>query len=200
MNKIPFEKFDLTAFWDDEANKSEYALKNIVSEPPTNTLIKEVEEELGYKLPESYVLLMKQQNGGFPANTCFPTKTSTGWPYSHVQIESFMSLGYDKKYSICGSMGSNFMIAEWGYPPIGIAICRCPSAVHNMIFLDYRECGSEGEPQVVHIDQERDYKITFLAGDFEEFVCGLLHVDAYKDEYSEINLDDIEFELDDDLM
>jgi hypothetical protein len=42
-----------------------------------------------------------------------------------------------------------------------------------MVCLDYRECGSLGEPQVVHVDQEFDYKITFVAKDFEAFVRGL---------------------------
>ena len=39
-----------------------------------------------------------------------------------------------------------------------------------MIFLDYRECGRNGEPKVVHIDQEWDYRITVLADNFEEFI------------------------------
>jgi len=30
---------------------------------------------------------------------------------------------------------------DWGYPDIGVAICDTPSAGHEMIFLDYRECG-----------------------------------------------------------
>jgi hypothetical protein len=65
------------------------------------------------------------------------------------------------------------MIEEWGYPDIGVAVCDCPSAGHDMIFLDYRRCGPEGEPEVVHIDQEGDYRITYLAGDFETFIIGL---------------------------
>jgi hypothetical protein len=38
-----------------------------------------------------------------------------------------------------------------------------------MIFLDYSDCGPEGEPCVVHIDQEGDYEITCLADDFASF-------------------------------
>jgi hypothetical protein len=42
-----------------------------------------------------------------------------------------------------------------------------------MIALDYRDCGPEGEPRVVHVDQARDYAVTFLAEDFARFVGGL---------------------------
>jgi len=42
-----------------------------------------------------------------------------------------------------------------------------------MICLDYRKCGPQGEPQIVHIDQEGDYRITFVAENFESFIRGL---------------------------
>ncbi|WP_376698704.1 SMI1/KNR4 family protein [Listeria immobilis] len=54
-----------------------------------------------------------------------------------------------------------------------MAIADCPSAGHDMVFLDYRKCGKQGEPEVVHIDQEAGYKITWLAKDFESFIDGL---------------------------
>ena len=49
-----FKNFDFTNFWED----SEYALKEYVSDHPSNELISSVEQELGYKLPESYIWMM----------------------------------------------------------------------------------------------------------------------------------------------
>ena len=171
----PFEGFDLTNFWDDNW----YALKEYVSEPPSDELIASVEEELGYKLPAAYIWLMKQHNGGIPVNTCYPCDEPTCWAEDHVAITGIFGIGREKSCSLCGELGSQFMIDEWEYPAIGVAICDCPSAGHDMIFLDYRACGPQGEPAVVHVDQENDYKITHLADSFEEFIRGLEHESLY---------------------
>lgn len=40
-----------------------------------------------------------------------------------------------------------------------------------MVFLDYSECGPEGEPMVTLVDQEDDYSQEILADNFEEFIC-----------------------------
>ena len=182
----PFEGFDLTGFWDD----SMYALKEYVSDPPTDELIASVEEELGYKLPASYIWLMKQHNGGIPVNTCYPCDEPTCWAEDHVAVTGIFGIGREKSCSLCGELGSQFMIDEWEYPAIGVAVCDCPSAGHDMIFLDYRECGPQGEPAVVHVDQENDYRITYLADSFEEFIRGLEHESFYdleedEDDFSE---------------
>ncbi len=68
-----FEGFDLTYFWDD----CDYAKKEYIEPEPSDELIASVEQELGYKLPASYIWLMKRHNGGLPVNTCFPTDTPT---------------------------------------------------------------------------------------------------------------------------
>ena len=67
MKNKPFENFDFTDFWDDD----EYAMNEYIGAPPTEEMIEETERELGYKLPESYIWLMKQHNGGIPFNVCF---------------------------------------------------------------------------------------------------------------------------------
>lgn len=174
----PFEGFDFTNFWND----SEYALDKYVSEPPSDELIADIEKELGYKLPASYISLMKQHNGGTPVNTCYPTNEPTSWAEDHVAITGIYGIGRDKQYSLCGELGSRFLVSEWGYPSIGVAICDCPSAGHDAIFLDYRACGPEGEPAVVHVDQELDYKITHLADSFEEFIRGLQNNAVFDEE------------------
>ena len=182
----PFEGFDLTNFWDDNW----YALKEYVSDPPSDELIASVEEELGYKLPAAYIWLMKQHNGGIPVNTCYPCDEPTCWADDHVAITGIFGIGREKSCSLCGELGSQFMIDEWEYPAIGVAICDCPSAGHDMIFLDYRVCGPQGEPAVVHVDQENDYKITHLADSFEEFIRGLEHESLYDPDEDAEGLED----------
>jgi len=71
------------------------------------------------------------------------------------------------------------MIEEWGYPDIGIYFCDSPSGGHDMICLDYQSCGKNGEPRVIHVDQESDYEITVLADDFEQFVRGLVNFEQF---------------------
>ena len=100
----------------------------------------------------------------------YPCDEPTCWSDDHVAITGIFGIGREKSCSLCGELGSQFMIDEWEYPAIGVAICDCPSAGHDMIFLDYRACGPQGEPAVVHVDQENDYKITHLADSFEEFI------------------------------
>ena len=175
MTDTAFNNFDLQGFWDN----SDYAVEAYVEVAPTDDLILSIEEELGYKLPAAYILLMKTHNGGIPFNTCFPTTEATSWADDHIAITGIAGIGRTKSYSLCGELGSQFMIDEWGYPEIGVCVCDCPSAGHDMVMLDYSACGKTGEPTVVHVDQEDDYRITFLAPDFESFIRGLVSDEVF---------------------
>lgn len=175
MAHASFAGFDLANFWDD----SDYALKQYVEESPSSELIASIEQTLGYKLPAAYIELMQEHNGGIPVNSCFPTDKPTSWADDHVAITGIFGIGRTKTYSLCGELGSQFMLDEWGYPPIGICICDCPSAGHDMVMLDYSACGTQGEPTVVHVDKEDDYAITFLAKNFESFIRGLVNEQVY---------------------
>lgn len=159
----PFANFDWTNFWND----SDYAKKAYIGKAPTNEEISEIEKELGYKLPQSYIELIKKHNGGIPVPRVFLTDDY------EINITGIFGIDRTKRHSLCGELGSAFMISEWGYPNIGITVADTISGGHDMIFLDYRECGKDGEPKVVVVDQESDYHIGVLADTFEDFIKGL---------------------------
>ena len=171
-----FADFDLRSFW----KSSDYALKSYVGAPLTDEMVHGVERDLGYKLPASYVELMRFQNGGIPQRTNHRTKERTSWAEDHIALTGLCAIGRDKRYSLCGEAGSRFWIEHWGYPSIGVYFATCPSAGHDMMCLDYRACGPNGEPQVVHIDQEWDYKIVLVAESFEAFIRGLEDDSAFE--------------------
>mgnify|MGYP001550917977 CR=1 FL=1 len=171
-----FTNFDFQNFWDND----DYSEKEYIGAPATNSMIQEVESELGYKLPQSYIDFIKHQNGGMPINTCYRMNEPTSWSDDHIAITGIYGIDKNKPSSLCGEFSSTFWIDEWGYPNIGIYFCDCPSAGHDMICLDYTNCGQNGEPTVVHIDQEFEYKKTFVAQDFETFIRGLEHDDNFE--------------------
>ncbi|WP_172205419.1 SMI1/KNR4 family protein [Niveibacterium sp. COAC-50] len=172
----PFSGFDLSNFWED----SDFARSAYVGPMFNEHDLAAFEGELGYKLPSSYIALMRSQNGGIPRLSKYRTSERTSWADDHVALTGIYSIGREQTYSLCGEFNSAFWVEEWGYPPIGIYFADCPSAGHDMLCLDYRECGPQGEPAVVHVDQENDYKITYLAKDFESFIRGLEGDDAFE--------------------
>ncbi len=187
--KKPFQNFDFDSFWEN----SDYATKSYVGAEFTEKMLEDCESTLGYRLPKSYIRLLKSQNGGIPINTNSPAEEETSWAEDHVALTGVFGCDSSKTYSLCGELGGEFMKEEWGYPDIGVYICNCPSAGHDMIALDYREKGKEGEPSVVHVDQEDDYRITFLADNFETFIRGLLNDDVF--DTSEEDEEDLENSL-----
>jgi hypothetical protein len=172
-----FGNFDISDFW----KPSGYAKRWYIDVPLTDELVESVERELGYTLPKAYVELMKHQNGGLPKKTFHRTSERTSWSDNHIAITGIFSIGNKKPKSLCFVGQVELWIEEWGYPPIGVYFADCPSAGHDMICLDYRKCGPKGEPQVVHVDQELDYKITFVANNFESFIRGLEAEDGFHD-------------------
>lgn len=166
------KKFDLIDFWEE----------NTGGEPLTEAMVAEAENALGYRLPKSYIALLKTQNGGRLLKRIFPTDQPNSWADDHIALTDICGIG--GKYSIIGDNGSEAFIAKWGYPAIGIVIGHSPSASHDAIMLDYRACGLVGEPRVVHVDVKSSNKpiITPLAVDFETFLWGLIDEDEWYDD------------------
>ena len=167
--------FDSESFW----NNSEYELKEYVDEPLTGALLSLVEKKLGYKLPQAYIELCRVQNGGAPVRTCHYTASSTSWAEDHVAISNIKGIGFKNQWSLCGDIGQNSALKEWGYPPIGVYFGDCPSGGHDRLCLDYRRLNARSEPMVVHVDQELDYKITHVATSFEAFLRNLEMEEAF---------------------
>lgn len=172
--------FDLSDFWEEE--ESEDSDEDYVDLPVTPEEVAQVERELGYKLPAAYVELMESQNGGIPLRTNHRTKEPTSWAKDHVSIVNLSAIGHHATYALCGESGSKFWMTEWDYPDIGIYFATCPSGGHDLLCLDYRACGPQGEPSVVHVDQGEDFKITAVAPSFESFIRGLEDDSAFDDD------------------
>ena len=156
--------FNWTGFWKD----TDYAFKSYIGRDVTDEDIKNAEAELGYILPTAYIELLKNHNGGVVNKNCFINDDD-----DCVYITGIYGIDRDKKYSLLGEMGNEFWISKVKYPPIGIVVADTISGGHDMIFLDYRECGTTGEPKVVRVDQEGDYSITLLADNFGDFIKNL---------------------------
>ena len=156
--------FNWTGFWKD----TDYAFESYIGRDVTDEDIKNAEAELGYILPTAYIELLKNHNGGVINKNCFINDDD-----DCVYITGIYGIDRDKKYSLLGEMGNEFWISKVKYPPIGIVVADTISGGHDMIFLDYRECGPTGEPKVVRVDQECDYSITLLADNFGDFIKNL---------------------------
>lgn len=156
--------FNWTGFWKD----TDYAFESYIGRDVTDEDIKNAEAELGYILPTAYIELLKNHNGGVVNKNCFINDDD-----DCVYITGIYGIDRDKKYSLLGEMGNEFWISKVKYPSIGIVVADTISGGHDMIFLDYRECGPTGEPKVVRVDQEGDYSITLLADNFGDFIKNL---------------------------
>jgi hypothetical protein len=166
-------------FWDDPFDDSNY----FTGPPLTEAMIQAAETTVGYKLPQSYLRLIRIKNGGSLKRDCFPTDVPTSWAKDHVALSGILGIGgewgIDSK-----TLGSRKMIPEWGYPDVGIVVGECPSAGHDVIMLDYSKCGHEGEPRVVHVETETSDapEVLVLALDFETFLRGLVESSRYEQE------------------
>jgi hypothetical protein len=108
----------METFWDDS--------KEYFTGPPlTEEMIRSAESTLGYKLPDSYVRILRVRNGGAPLRCCLPTVEPTSWAKDHIRVSGIRGIG--GKWGIhSDALGSFRMIQEWGYPNIGVVVGECP--------------------------------------------------------------------------
>ena len=173
-----FENVNLDEIWFEinENEKDEWGYiakeaKEYDCGPLDDEMVKKTEEQLGFKLPESYIYLMKKHNGGLLQKNYLAMKNTDGF----WDLEGIYGIG-DKNYSI-NHQNENKEYYEANL----ISICSSNSG-HSNIYLDYNECGPQGEPRVISIDNEfnmedLDAEPYVLAKNFEDFISRLCDSD-----------------------
>ena len=181
-----FENVDLDDLWyeEDDPEEEEYECGNDVSDD----LIKSIENDLGFKLPQSYIFLMKKHNGGILKKNCAQINRKK----RYYDIEAIFGIGRTQNCSIY-EVNKEKDYYEDNLIAIGYTFER-----DGKIYLDYNECGTEGEPRVIAIDRD-DFegddpnpKPLVLAADFESFIGSLFEYDEEKEV-------DVKFAPDDDI-
>lgn len=137
----------------------------------TPELVERAERSLGVRLPEAYVKLLEIRNGGVPRRRCVATKFPTSWAPDHFEIRAILGVGGPRGVDAGEGRGCADLIAEWGYPDIGVVICDMPSGGHDAVMLDYSACGPRGAPAVSYVDEDRLPQP--IAASFDEFLAQL---------------------------
>ncbi|WP_432043656.1 SMI1/KNR4 family protein [Streptomyces cadmiisoli] len=136
----------------------------------TDRAVRDAEHELGVTLPPSLLDLLSEQNGGVVADAwnAAPAAEPTSWSQDHVPFGELMGIGHSE--TMVSLLDTPYLVEEWGLPS---SIVLVSGHGHYWIALDYRECGSDGEPMVTWFDIEFDVELQ-LAKDFRSFVEGLV--------------------------
>ena len=84
-----FENGDLKDFW----NRHEYYTENYVEEALTDEIIAFYENKLGLKFPQSYIQLMKTQNGGHPKKSYWFNEHAKRNEINTIGLAGFFGIG-----------------------------------------------------------------------------------------------------------
>jgi len=167
----------------DKSDEDPFDDSDLFTGPPlTEEMVRAAEEKLGYKLPQSYVRLIRIKNGGSLKRNCFPIQADRSAADEYYELSGIPGIG--GKWGIDSeTLGSRFLIRDWGYPDVGIVIGHTPSAGHDVFMLDYSVCGPKGEPRVIHVETEarEGIRVTVLAPNFETFLRGLVDSRKFED-------------------
>jgi uncharacterized protein YndB with AHSA1/START domain len=151
-------KFSNLPFWYDAGEKEK-------NPPLSDEFLQLAEEKLQVKLPESYIQLLKVQNGGYLVYDSHPTAVPTSWAEDHIYIDELFGITFSPYET--SIIESPELIEEWGLPKELILIS---GDGHSWVALDYRRV--KENPPVIYIDLEQE-KIIELAPNFDVLLEGL---------------------------
>jgi len=138
-------------------------------QPVTQEMIDHAQNYLGVKLPDEYIELIKIKNGG---ETKYKRFRTTHWNrYAEGWVPFYEMVGiYNDPDDPLSIYIKKHMIAAWSLPN---HIVLLDGECHYWVALDYRECGSTGNPSVVWIDVDNEKEFKF-PNSFSEFIEGLV--------------------------
>lgn len=133
--------------------------------------VSEVEAEMGFRLPAAYLEVLRERNGGELVDDCFGTEFRSSWGGDYFQVGLLLGIGPSE----VSLLDSKYMIDEWQIPVDGLLISSTPSG-HDWVLLDYGDCGPQGEPAVVYVDDGSpdDNVVHRVADTFADFLAALV--------------------------
>lgn len=136
----------------------------------TSSRIKSIESNLNRRLPDQFRDLIMLCGGGRLKSTkkYLPGTFGQGWP-SGLLVDTVLgdgTLPTGENISLDARLGSNYLIAEWGHPDIGIV-------------FGLTEAGGE-DALIINTDSEEfPYASILLANEFEELIFVAPSVDEF---------------------
>ena len=167
-----FTELDIKGLWkNDKENDDYYICPNVSADD-----VKRIEDELGFKIPESYIELMLMRNGGMLKRTIFQVKDDAGKILKTLKCESLAGIWDDDEHNCllskyCKEKDTAFEFGCWN-PDSGWGNCH--------FYFDYSLCGPAGEPRVTadvmkwFPEHRKARPVTYeIADTFKDFVIGL---------------------------
>ncbi|MFC0560852.1 SMI1/KNR4 family protein [Halalkalibacter alkalisediminis] len=147
-------------FWLENHGHDFYKLPQI-----SETNIKKAIDLLGVKLPDEYINLIKEQNGGRTYLNSYPVNFPNVWSDNHIRLDFMYGIGTNE-----GILDNETLKTEWGLPSEFILLS---GDGHTWIAFDYE---NGNEPKIVYYDVDEGRK-RVIANSFAEFVSNLYHLD-----------------------
>jgi len=150
---------------------------NYYDHPPlTDEMVVEAERQLGVRLQEEYLALLRIQNGGYTRGFGFPMSRPTIWAADHVPLGDLFGIVTDPDHrTALNILKTGYMTREWGLPPRQVLLT---GDGHWWIALDYRN-GEVPSVTWLAIDHGQDIQV---APTFAAFLDGLLPDSAFSDD------------------
>lgn len=168
-----------TSIWEEESH--EFKLQSL-----TDDMVTSAEEMFGIKLPDAYLTILKEQNGGRTRYNAFPSSIAAAWGDAFIPVDHIKGIGHQN-----GILNNAYFLKEWGMPE-GLILFSGDG--HTWLAMDYRN--TVANPPIVYVDNEAEQLVP-IAGSFDEFLTklfieesGALEEDGdATEEYSEQDLE-----------